>query len=124
MKKIIVVIFSSSTLSLYSFEINTYKKQQNYWPVIKGKWYFSHEEPKEFITVLTRKGNPASEIYFISKDSCWFKKITSTDVYKYKRYGWISSNDTITFFSNDDTLTIKILNLSNEKLRFKPIYPL
>ena len=124
MKKWITFILLLVVLSCFSFKGIDCNRQQNYWLLIQGKWYFSSEEPKDLITILVRYGSRSSEINFISKDTCLFKKITPADKYIYKKYSWKPAHDTITFISKTDTMVIKILNLTKEQLRFKPLYPL
>jgi hypothetical protein len=128
MKIIRILILCLFTISAFAFltpKINS--NQKNYWPTIKGKWGFSNEYSKEFITVFHRYGNPRLGMNFITSDSCFFpnanRHVTGKGV-SFINYRWKAVNDTITFISKKDTFIVKLLYLTNEELRFKPIYPI
>lgn len=124
MKKVIIVVFPVIIIVLYSFETNTHKKQQNYWPIIKGKWYFNQELPNSYITTFIRQGASSRLVFdFISRDSCTFRVRGFNDVYKTKNYTYISQHDSILFFSSKDTMILKLLLLTNEEFKVKPLYP-
>lgn len=97
---------------------------QNYWPLIKGKWYFINELPGSYITTFVRQGGASNLVFnFTSKDSCSFRVRGFNDVYKTKQYAYKSQHDSILFFSKTDTLMVKLILLTSDEFKIKPLYP-
>jgi hypothetical protein len=122
--KSIFLFFGILLIFLLSFF--TIKRQINYWPIIKGQWSFSYEEPKDCITVLNRLKVSYNSWNFISKDSCRFpnpNRHYGLGGSNFITYHLKTSKDTLTFTSNKDKLVIKLLSVNNNELKFKPIYP-
>lgn len=124
MKKTIVVILPVLLLLIFSFKSSEKIPQQSYWPLIKGKWYFVNESDVENVVTMSRSGSPFKLTFnFLAQDTCTFKVRSFNDVYKSKIYNYKSQHDTLIFFSEKDTMRMKLLMLTSSELKIKPISP-
>ena len=102
------------TIFIFYFQIS-------YWPTIKGKWYFFHENDLTQIDKFTRIGTfrTNAAMNFISKDSCEINTIRYDDVHILVKYKWAIHGDTLSIFRPKDTLQEKIISISNDELYLK-----
>ena len=106
----------------FSLKISAGSRQQSFWPLIKGSWYWANENRGDYTTVFTRHGSNNRCMGFISQDSCFITSITHEDKYKRVFYKWHISKDTIRILRSGDTLVLKIVSLSGSEFKFKPIF--
>lgn len=124
MKKITTIILPVLIVLMLSFKVSENKVQQRYWPLIQGKWYFVNESVYDNVVTMHRSGSPFKLVFtFLTKDTCIFKVRGFNDVYKSKKYSYKFQHDTLSFFSVNDTMTMKLLLLTNSELKLKSISP-
>ena len=122
MKKALIFPLSIIAVPFFSFKIIEGNTQQNYWPLVRGNWYWANENKDDYTTTFVRKGTYDKCMGFISQDSCFITSITGEDKYKRVFYKWHISNDTIRILKSRDTLVLKILSLSSSEFKFKQIF--
>ena len=118
-KSILLLLFSVLAFSFFLPQVN--KRQENFWPVVKGKWYFNKIVDTS-IVYLTRTNHGKSTLNYISKDTCEMRIVSSDDSYVSRQFRWEIKNDILLVYKKNDTTRVKVLKYSSDELVFKRIY--